>query len=502
VNIVKTLAVVCAAALLGSCAKVIVRKVDHTTPADGVIYALPNTVVRMQVKLDRATRSGAPYAAYSGIFAPDGKPVCKDAKCTAEGKIAYSLQPGATFSTYGEPDPANVYLVIFSGGGAIDQSLSMTWNESGLLSTAGSSVTNRTTDLATSGLKLLSSVGTKAALGAVTAQRGAETCPNDAAPADRWVIPILRDRGGDDSVQLMNNYCDLSSAQRNDLPHDPALLEKAVLAYVARLSPLAAARAKILGGTSISMEPATLLTRIESEITQQLTTLYLGSRSAQTWVGLIDVRRIQEGEGLSTAVLRIDPEKGFCITNAGIPPDAQPIPAAFNQFPAESPECKSAPAMTLRFSYYPSADVQLFSKIKDITEGERSFRYRVPAQVVASLSDGRQIIGSGILWIAQLGTVVSLPASRHSKTLSYDLAFIEATGGLKSFKLGSTGGLDTATIDALSSVGGTLADYRNSTKTSNEELAVLTRQDALLKMRDDICTIQKKYGLACTVAPQ
>jgi hypothetical protein len=502
VNIVKALAVICAAALLGSCAKVIVRKVDRSTPADGVIYALPNTVVRLQIKLDRTTRTGAPYAPYSGIFAPDGKPVCKDTKCTAEGKIEYSLQPATTFSTYGEPDPANVYLVMFSGGGAIDQSLSMTWNESGLLSAAGSSVTNRTTDLVTSGLKLLSSVGTKAALGAVTAQRGEETCTNDAAPADRWIIPILRDHGGDAGIQLMNNYCDLSTAQRNDLLHDPALLEKAVLAYVARVSPLAAARAKILGGTSLSMEPATLLTRIETEMTQQLTTLYLGSRSAQTWAGLIDVRRIREGEDLSTAVLRIDPQKGFCITNAGIPPDAQPIPAPFNQWPAESPECKAAPAMTLRFSYYPSADVQLFSKIRDITEGDRSFRYRVPAQVVATLSDGKRIVGSGILWIAQLGTVVSLPAGRHSKTLSYDLAFIEATGGLKSFKLGTAGGLDTGTVDALSSVGGTLADYRNSSKTSGEELAALTRQDALLKMRDDICTIQKKYGLACTVEPQ
>ena len=85
--------------------------------------------------------------------------------------------------------------------------------------------------------------------------------------------------------------------------------------------------------------------------------------------------------------------------------------------------------------------------------------------------------------------------------LSYDLGFIEATGGLKTFKLGTTGALDTATIDALNGVGGTLIDARNTARKNADELTTLTKEDQLLKLRDDICTIQKKYGLPCTVAP-
>ena len=86
--------------------------------------------------------------------------------------------------------------------------------------------------------------------------------------------------------------------------------------------------------------------------------------------------------------------------------------------------------------------------------------------------------------------------------LSYDLGFLEATGALKTFKLGTTGALDAATIDAMSSVGGTLFDARNAARKSEDELTILTREDSLLKLRDDICTIQKKYNLPCTVAPK
>jgi len=147
-------------------------------------------------------------------------------------------------------------------------------------------------------------------------------------------------------------------------------------------------------------------------------------------------------------------------------------------------------------------DKQLFTKITDVTTGDRSFRYRIPAQVAASLGDDKKVYGAGLLWVAQLGTVLSLPGERHSKMLSYELAFIEATGGLKTFKLGTTGGLDSSTVDTLNSVGGTLLDYHKTVRQNEDELSVLTRQDQMLKLRDDICTIQKKYGLTCSVEPK
>lgn len=516
----------------GCDSKVVVVPVppDKAMPAEGVIYALPNTVARLQVKVDKTVRSGARFAPYAAIFAPDGDPVCKEEKCAEENEKTYSLQQGTTFATYGEPDPTNVFLVKFTGKRTVDQSLSMTWNEVGLISAASASVTNRTGDVILSGLKLAAGLGTKAAFGAALANEAKANvdvkrkCQKDpsATNTDEWVIEtIWQNATSPSDATLIGNYCAIKKEDRDNPAKFPPqntplgsgekvvdpvtkvetdytygdLLKDAVKAYMTNVAPLIATRQTILTGGSLSSEPATLLSHIETEINQQLTILYLGMKRTLTWEGALDVRSLAEGVPL--AVLRIDPKYGICLGNSEVSPDSKPIPGdKFNILPAG--QCAAAAPVNLTLDFYPVRSKQLFTKITDITTGERSFRYRIPAQVRARLEDSNKVYGSGVFSVAQLGTVISLPANRHSKTLSYDLAFIESTGGLKTFKLGTTGGLDTATVDALSGIGGTLIDASKK----NDEVNRLTRQQQLLKLQDDICTIQKKYGLPCTVQPQ
>lgn len=506
----RLLAVALAACLVGCAAKVVVVKAptDKPVSSDGVIYALPNTVVRLQLKIDKTDYTAARYALYAAIFAPEGKSVCKE-DCSAEKKKTFSVQENATFSTYGEPDPENVFLLKFVGRGAIDQSLSMTWNEVGVASAASASVTNRTGDVLLSTLKLLAGLGTKAAFGATKAVAvGKEECDPDPSSSDAAVIDVLRKNGSFGADQLIANYCAMKQVDREKLKVDVALLTNATKDYVKRVLPLVKTRTDILQGGSNALDAAALLPRIETEIDHQLTVLYLGTKKATTWDGALDVRSLPVATDIT--VLKIDAANGICVGTAEIPPQVKPIPSEFSG----KVDCGVAKPLNLRLAYYPPADSQLFKRITDSTEGERSFRYRIPAQVSATLSgeeekksdegakSEKKIYGAGVFSVAQLGTTVSLPANRHSKALSYDLAFIEATGGLKTFKLGTTGVLDTATIDALSSVGGTLLDARNTARKNEDELTILTKEDQLLKLRDDICTIQKKYGLPCTVAPQ
>jgi hypothetical protein len=484
--------------LLSGCAKVVVVKVDNVTPANGVIYALPNTVVRIQLKIDKTEYMKARYPhIFAPIFAPDEKTVCEDDDCTKEKAKTYSLQQNATFATYGEPDPDNVFLVKFAGRGAIDQAISMTWNEVGLATAASSTVTNRTGEVVLSTLKMAASLGTKAALGAAdTAKPNAPIqCPKDPNPADKDVIPILRSASlGADSL-LVGNYCAMKAADRTAVAGRLDLLSEAVTDYSNRVARLIDGRTRILAGSSPSADSTNLLTKIETELDQQLRTLYLGTKKVTTSDVVLDVRSLKPGEPLP--VLRIDAAKGICV-KADIPPDAKliSIPILSGQ------ECDAGSAVNLALDYYPQKERQLFTKIKDVAEGDRSFRYRIPAQVKALLFDEKKPYGAGIFSVAQLGTIVSLPANRHSKMLSYDLGYIEATGGLKTFKLGTTGALDTATVDALNSVGGTLVDARNTARKNADEVTALTKEDQLLKLRDDICTIQKKYGVTCTVTPQ
>ena len=78
------------------------------------------------------------------------------------------------------------------------------------------------------------------------------------------------------------------------------------------------------------------------------------------------------------------------------------------------------------------------------------------------MADSEKTYGGATISVAQLGKVLSLPASRHSKSLTYNVGLIEATGALKTFTLGTTEALDAATITSLSSSAGSVLDAKNA----------------------------------------
>jgi hypothetical protein len=525
----KLLSLAVAVAMLAGCAKLVVLHVPNTkksvpeakenenigtaknTKMEGVFYTLPKTVVRLGVKVNHTVAKAAPFMTYAAIFAPDGQLVCKKPDCVEEGgeQGTYELQQGATFATFGEPDPDHVYIVKFVGSGANDQTVSMTWTDTWLLSTASASVTNRTTDVVMSGLKLAAGLGTKAAYGAAlteTKDKKKLMFCLDPSNNDPWIIPILQTG----STSLVANYCNMDVTARNifSKPTDELQLKKATQAYITKLSGLINGRDGLLSGESPGQQPADILTRLEALINQQLMALYLGSNKIDTWEGLLDVRALS-ADGKIT-ILYIDPKKGICLdqAQAARAPDSKPYPEKFNIL--NEGECKRAPGVYIQISFYPEEDKQLFSRMKSIktpdTAEDRSFRYRIPAQVKAELRDDNKTYGVGVFSVAQLGVVASLPATRNSKSLTYELSFIEATGGLKTFKIGTTALIDSTSVDALSAAGGTFLDARNTARKADEaskdEVTTLTRQNSLLKMKDENCVILQKYGQTCTVLPQ
>jgi len=509
------------------------RSSGATLDGEGIFYALPRTVARVVVKVDKVVKQPAPYARFAPIFAPGAEPPCgtivKCAALTGKGETtAYDIQQGATFSPFGEPDPSKVFMVKFTGGKAIDQTLSMAWNEAGLLSTTSASVTNRTTDIVISGLKLATSLATKAAAGSATVvKKGITMFPQcdvtGASPNDAWVLPILSPETADLSTNpLVANYCSLpvtdrpgraDEDSRDDFrqDRDAELLRLAKHAYLQRVAALVSQRTTLLTSTSSQLlDPLKYIEKLETLIEQQVKELFVGSKSTKTWEMPFEVRQLQPGSPQS--ILGISQELGVCPRTELLAPDAKPAPDGFAVLPTA--KCDKTAAVSV--DYHPGRDQQLFSRIKatvrEPTTGERSFRYMLPAQIKATLATKEQTYGSAVFAVAQLGHMVSLPAKRHAKTISYDLAMIEATGGLKTFKLGTTGALDAGTVDALSAAGGTVLDARNARRKEDEaaqkdaetkadELTILTRQHSLLKLRDEICELQKKYGLACTVQP-
>lgn len=544
----------------GCDSKIVVDHVSSNTsvPANGMIYALPKTGAKLQVKVDKTTTTGAVYSPFAAIFAPDGDRVCKYDTITKEtytkcisGQDSYSLQPGTIISTFGEPDPDQVFLVRFLGSGRIDQNLSMTWNDTGLLTAASAQVTNRTTDILVSGLKTVTGLGIKAALGAPKSDDDAAPCGKGTIKQDKWIVTELTKAGLNIAPSLVRNYCEIKISDRRKFPEradTPAvdikddstvvetltfgdLLTRAREAYANEVYKLISLRGKILTDEDLNTANSDLLSHLDTEISKKLTELYLGRKKSFTWEGTLNLRQLpqlhcgltdrdrdggcdamdNEPGGWFFDVINIDEREGIC-TKAELSPDSRPIPiVGAEKFAILKGEaCDKATAIKLRLNFYPESRSQLFPRITSVAGSEQSFRYRVPAQVKGVLcttkpsgdvilcDEEKKTYGAAVFSVAQLGTIISLPITRHSKTLSYDLAFIESTGALRTFKLNSAGGLDPAMIEALGGVAGSIIEARQK----GDEINKLTRMQQLLKLQDEICTIQKKYGLPCTVQPE
>ena len=524
-----------------ACATVDVRHVvpatgDARLKEEGVFYALPKTVAKVQVKVEKTAKTIAPYMMFAPIFAPGGQALCSDpAKCRdMKDSTEYVLAEGVTFNALGEPDPDHLYLVKISGGGTLDQTMSMAWSDTGLPTSAASSVTNRTIDVAVAGVKMATNLGSKAFLGAGTVLEINKTdkCPTDAvAGVDDWVIPELEKIGAADSeaVELaIANYCDMPKetrekyqkrAQPSDpTPADQLLLRRAVSAFKLRVLPYSDRRTSLLTETTGSvLDPGALIDRLDKIVDAQIKGLFLGESEKTVWEPTFEMRQIEITPAAPFQLLQLDAANGPC-PKADLTFDSKPLPA---KFATKTLLCTSThPAVTVKVALFPAAG-QVFEGVKNRVaappaDKERSFRYRIPAQVKATVLLNEKDHGSGVFSVAQLGHVVSLPAKRASKMLSYNLGFVEATGGLKSFKLGSTGNVDAATIQSLSDAGGTVLDARKTKRdeaeadakaaasasaTAADELTIITRQHTLLKLKHEICEIQKQYGLACTVQP-
>jgi hypothetical protein len=259
---------------------------------------------------------------YADVFIPGEDTVCSNPDCSDKKSVHYSLQNNATFAPVGEPDPGNVYMVKFVGRGAVDQNIALTWTETGLISTASASVTNRTSDVIVSGLKLAAGVAAKTAFGTTKANAAGSAVCDPESSNDANIIKALQDPSvpsGAGTV-LISNYCNLDRAQR-DQPRfgDLPTFKKAVNAYVTSVFPLADSRNRILAVTIGLFEPTELLSQIQTLLTAQVNKLFLGTKDTKTWTGSLDIRNPPKpADSDSTAsidVIHIDPAKGFCIGN-------------------------------------------------------------------------------------------------------------------------------------------------------------------------------------------
>lgn len=117
---------------------------------NGVFYALPQTVLKLDVPITRKDLEPGKYAEFAGFFFPGEEAVEKK-------DIKFSIGKPA-FDSRGEPDPDEIYLVNIQGGIFETKTLMMEYTPEGVLSKAQAESKDETLEFVTSGIKTATSI--------------------------------------------------------------------------------------------------------------------------------------------------------------------------------------------------------------------------------------------------------------------------------------------------------------------------------------------------------
>lgn len=523
-KVVYLLALLLATISTGSCSSKIVvvhvptGSLEAKLPADGIFYALPRTVITVEIPVELTESKPGKYADFAPIFFPDKKIVK-----TKEKKLKLKM---AKFNTLGEPDPKAVYYVNVIGGAAVDWTRTFQFNEDGTITLAKQQADNQVSDIL---------IGTlSAAMGLAAKTIGARPLTSYSANSrEEAVASYLKEAVGDEyrtnflalkdkHLDAFNRITDKNTAKEGNqyVIKDSSLLVKAVES-VQKISLLTNKREALLTdpvpGVSL---PDSLFTRIDSLITDRVKE-FIGTETTSAWTGSFEVRpkRITD----VTTLFKINPTEGLCVV-ADIGGKEEP-PAKFRYNFATKGEpdrpiyCKEGGAglldVRLRFSPAQSDPDQILTRIKSnysVVEDEdvqplseeRSFRFRIPASAMVSVvTDVENSVSSQTrIFVGQFGVIVALPASPGGKSAMYSLQYYASTGALKNFDLTTKAILTKGTVDTLSSSAGAILDAEKKAAEAKakaaDQMNQMERKRTILEDEVKIQNACKQLNIDCS----
>ena len=507
------------APLIGCAGKVIVTPVPASVAAgdkqklDGVIFALPRTVVKVTVPVVRTAPAPGIYVKYLDLFFPDAHE--KGEYVRATERVAFSIAKPVV-GTFGEPDPTKMYYVKLTGGLLVDRTASLDFTEQGTVSGVSAGTEDYTIELAVAALGAASGIiARRPTFGPQVKVAAAKTlarCTNQGPWEDTIVHRFFLDRG---TEELFVNYCHLDAKQQpnilaavkaaNDGSNDS--LSTAVSAYV-HIRYLVGKRWEFITQSPVDTPLPSLsvmLSEIDAQVAREMATFFTGQRTRMTWAPIFEVRPKTVNDQ-PAELLRFDEASGVC-SFARL--HAQEDPSSV--FTSPQP-CNPLTATQLRVRFALDGDSQMFQRVDSVYKltGDRSFRYVIPAATLAivelvgprkSQSDTAEVTTKAVAAIVmgQFGAEVSLPASSGGRSLNYSLKFFEATGALKSFTLASKAAAQAAAVNSASSSTNAILDAKNkqaqAAKTAADTLTKLERQRQILEEEAKIKALCTQLGV-------
>jgi hypothetical protein len=526
------------AVLTGCTGKIIVTRVPTIgtpPPMEGVYYALPKTVLKVDQPIDKISPQPGKYFVYLPLFFPK---IAESGSFIQAAKVTFKVNK-ASISTYGEPDPTQIFYVKITENGPIDRTGLFEYTEQGTVSGASAQADNVTTDIVLSVLNTVAGLAAKS-FGAETldeADEKVKACKAKSIP--QKILKFMVSPGAAfDTERLVATYCRLDAKAQDVL--DTAAANKktdfddALSAY-AQIFTMQTDRATVRK-TPQSFSVDAALKDFDASIAAALGENFIGTEKKDTWTFSTDLRDYQLDTPLP--LMKVHESEGLCFLNDLPAGDRPPKPFWFESASYLCDEGKIRAALQKQLDEIKikkpesEACARLEKKLKELAEtlqkaqlfaanftlnpargqqfqllasadqsGDRGFFYRIPAAVDVTLSLGDDTVTKSKQTIAQFGTIASLPASTGGKTTAYTLKFYEATGALKSFNVTSKSVFQKATADALGADVNTLVTAKQAAaeakKTKEDELTVLERQSKIMAAKKAIYDNCKALNMAC-----
>jgi hypothetical protein len=478
---------------------------------NGIYYALPLTVVKAEIRIERTYREPAPFRDYALIFFPEllkreiktGGNVEWKVDVADKRETTYSIKD-PVLSTFGEPDPNHVYFVEIQDNKRLDQAITLTWTDRGAVTGAKATVDDTTGDMIMSAVSMAAGLASRTAFGAITpSSKKTSPCPvephmDDVKVFDALTIDGTRDEG------LAGNYCGLPPSLRQQISakldaDGIAKLKSAKAVYDEQLKPLVDARGSLIRGINPTTDLSGALRELNALINGLRDKYFRGIEDKSSWSGIFEARADFEERAGSVKVenqslLRIHKNNGVQVVGV-LAPGNKPMPpewllaGAGDEVKLDLSQFETDRKAQLAgiVAAYPGNDA-----------GERSFFYRIPATSVTRLKQGQETLVESQQTIGQLGVIRSLPANASSRSLGYDVTFIETTGALRSLGLTTKALMQKGYIDSASTSANALLDARQK---ANDEVTRLEREFKILDFQSKICTLRAAAGQPCPTPP-
>jgi hypothetical protein len=501
--------------------KVTTSKVNPASPGDrrtmnGVFYALPRTVVKVDIPIVRTNKLPGVLAVFTPCFLPDSDFVIRK-------KTSFAIDnSNVKFDTMFIPDTDEIYMIKTKGGMFETRNLELKLTESGVLIKASADVTNETIDIITGTIKTGSSLLAKALtipLAAGVGLDAAQTACRAKVVAlweEELELPLYT------FIDAAGNINEAALSAHPQIPEELKNVGKFIGGYrqadaiATEIEELETRRKDIISHPdsatpNVRAETLKLLIdELDTKIDDLKNTYFLGSESKLIWNPTF--RFTPTTAVLTSSFFKLSKEHGVCAITVSQGVREDPRFKITKQCPGGAPSCKPSQLVPVAcvgqpvtLALMPGEDGEggaggnLFANrviAANLRQtGDRGFYYRIPARAIALLTHGPNELGRGPLSIAQLGTVVSLPASTGGRRTKYDLELYEASGGLKNFSLGSSALIQQKNIDDVAAGASSLIEAkgeRNKAKAPADELQQLERQRKILEEKKKIRDLEKE----------